>query len=86
MFYKEITAEQQTDRVHNRIRRYQDHLNLYNLIIGLLPKYEGKKITEHIINHLNKHILTHYFWLDKSYGMFHIEARPIDSPMEMKDG
>lgn len=70
----ELGVEQQQKKVQDRINRYKKELELVNIVLEVLPTYEGKPFSKHIANAINKKLPSGYNAnLDKRFGMFHID-------------
>jgi len=73
----EITVETQTKKVQERMISYQYQLDNVKRFFIILERFEGKKITKHIINAIKKEYPETFDWiyLDDTCGMYHIKAK-----------
>lgn len=75
---EEVTIESQTKKAQERINRYKLELDVVKKALPIIAKYEGKKITKHIITALLKEFEGARIWLDDQYGMLHINIATND--------
>lgn len=79
---KIVTQETQNKVINERITRYTEQLRVINIVLKVLPKYEGKKITAHIATAIQKELPEKYIFLDKSCGMYHLKINPQNNYSE----
>jgi hypothetical protein len=74
---QEISIESQTKKAQERIVSYQFQLDTVKRFFIVLERFEGKKITKHIINAIKKEYpdLFDWIYLDDTCGMYHIKAK-----------
>lgn len=73
----EVTVKTQEEKVSDRLVRYQFQLDSIKKFFIVLERFEGKKVTKHIINAIKKEYPDSFDWiyLDDSCGMYHIKAK-----------